>query len=118
MVKAVSEVLGRNVSHCRSTRTDPALYDASDLIITVRDEHAFEICRAFPQIKEKVFSLSSFAASCGLVFKDAGGRTVSISIPDPRGENEATYMHTVKALKAWLEVLFPYLIKALGADRA
>ncbi|MBO4681480.1 MAG: threonylcarbamoyl-AMP synthase [Clostridiales bacterium] len=118
VVKAVSEVLGRNVSHCRSTRTDPALYDASDLIITVRDEHAFEICKAFPQIKEKVFSLSSFAASCGLVFKDANGRTVSISIPDPRGENEATYMHTVKALKAWLEVLFPYLIKALGADRA
>ena len=117
IVKAVSDTLGRNISHCRSIRTDPALYDASDLIITVRDEHAFEICRAFPQIKDKVFSLSSFAASCGLVFKDANGRMVSISIPDPRGENEATYMHTVKALKAWLEVLFPYLIKALGADR-
>ena len=118
MVKAVGETLGRNISHRRSTRTDPALYDASDLIITVRDEHAFEICRAFPQIKDKVFSMSSFAASCGLVFKDNNGRTVSISIPDPRGENEATYMHTVKALKAWLEVLFPYLIKALGTDRA
>ena len=118
MVKAVSEVIGRNISHCRSTRIDPALYDSSDLIITVRDEHAFEIIRAFPQIKDKVFSLSSFAASCGLVFKDAGGRTVSISIPDPRGENEATYMHTVKALKAWLEMLFPYLIKSLGAERA
>jgi hypothetical protein len=62
--------------------------------------------------------LSSFAASCGLVFKDAGGRTVSISIPDPRGENEATYLHTVKAIKAWLEMLFPYLIKSLGAERA
>ena len=118
IVKAVSEALGRNISHCRATRADPAVYDASDLIITVRDEHAFAICRAFPQIKDKVFSLSSFAASCGLVFKDANGRMVSISIPDPRGENEATYMHTVKALKAWLEVLFPYLIKALGADRA
>ena len=118
MVKAVSEVIGRNISHCRSTRIDPALYDSSDLIITVRDEHAFEIIKAFPQIKDKVFSLSSFAASCGLVFKDAGGRTVSISIPDPRGENEATYMHTVKALKAWLEMLFPYLIKSLGAERA
>ena len=118
MVKAVSVVIGRNISHCRSTRIDPALYDSSDLIITVRDEHAFEIIRAFPQIKDKVFSLSSFAASCGLVFKDAGGRTVSISIPDPRGENEATYMHTVKALKAWLEMLFPYLIKSLGAERA
>ncbi len=118
MIKAVSEVLGRNISHCRSTRIDPALYDSSDLIITVRDEHAFEIIKAFPQIKDKVFSLSSFAASCGLVFKDAGGRTVSISIPDPRGENEATYMHTVKALKAWLEMLFPYLIKSMGAERA
>ena len=118
MIKAVSEVTGRNISHCRSTRIDPALYDSSDLIITVRDEHAFEIIRAFPQIKDKVYSLSSFAASCGLVFKDAGGRTVSISIPDPRGENEATYMHTVKALKAWLEMLFPYLIKSLGAERA
>ena len=118
MVKAVAENAGRNISHCRSTRIDPALYDSSDLIITVRDEHAFEIIRAFPQIKDKVYSLSSFAASCGLVFKDAGGRTVSISIPDPRGENEATYMHTVKALKAWLEMLFPYLIKSLGAERA
>lgn len=118
IVKAVSEELGRNISHCRSTRTDPALYDASDLIIAVRDEHAFEIIRAFPQIKDKVFSLSSFAASCGLVFKDGGGRLVSISIPDPRGENEATYTHTVKALKAWLELLFPYLIKVMGAERS
>lgn len=118
MVKAVSATLGKNISHCRSTRIDPALYDSSDLILTVRDEHAFEIISAFPQIKDKVFSLSSFAASCGLVFKDAGGRAVSISIPDPRGENEATYMHTVKALKAWLEMLFPYLIKMLGAERA
>ena len=118
MVKAVAEIVGRNISHCRSTRIDPALYDGSDLIITVRDEHAFEIIKAFPQIKDKVYSLSSFAAACGLVFKDAGGRTVSISIPDPRGENEATYMHTVKALKAWLEMLFPYLIKSLGAERA
>ena len=118
MIKAVSEVCGRNISHCRSTRIDPALYDGSDLIITVRDEHAFEIIRAFPQIKDKVYSLSSFAATCGLVFKDANGRTVSISIPDPRGENEATYLHTVKAIKAWLEMLFPYLIKALGAERA
>lgn len=117
MVKAVSEVLGKNISHLRSTRVDPALYDASDLIITVRDEHAFEIIRAFPQIKDKVFSLSTFAASCGLVFKDENGRSVSISIPDPRGENEATYLHTVKALKAWIEMLFPYLIKALGAER-
>ena len=118
IIRAVSETLGRNISHCRSVRSDPALYDASDLIITVRDEHAFEIVKAFPQIRDKVFSLSSFAASCGLVFKDAGGKTVSISIPDPRGENEATYMHTVKALNAWLEILFPYIIKALGADRA
>lgn len=118
IIKAVSEVTGRNISHCRSTRADPALYDASDIIITVRDEHAFEIIKAFPQIKDKVFSLSTFAASCGLVFKDANGRLVSVSIPDPRGENEATYSHTVKALKAWLELLFPYLIKAVGAERA
>ena len=118
IIKAVSAITGRNISHCRSTRIDPALYDSSDLIITVRDEHAFEIIRAFPQIKDKVYSLSTFAASCGLVFKDANGRAVSISIPDPRGENEATYMHTVKALKAWLEMLFPYIIKAIGAERA
>ena len=118
IIKAVAEETGRNISHCRSTRADPALYDASDIIITVRDEHAFEIIKAFPQIKDKVFSLSTFAASCGLVFKDAGGRLVSVSIPDPRGENEATYSHTVKALKAWLELLFPYLIKAMGAERA
>ena len=118
IIKAVSENAGRNISHCRSTRVDPALYDASDIIIAVRDEHAFEIIKAFPQIKDKVFSLSTFAASCGLVFKDANGRLVSVSIPDPRGENEATYSHTVKALKAWLELLFPYLIKRMGAERA
>ena len=118
IIKAVAENAGRNISHCRSTRVDPALYDASDIIIAVRDEHAFEIIKAFPQIKDKVFSLSTFAASCGLVFKDANGRLVSVSIPDPRGENEATYSHTVKALKAWLELLFPYLIKRMGAERA
>ena len=32
-------------------------------------------------------------------------------------ENYETYLHTAKALNAWLEILFPYILKDLGASR-
>ena len=92
-------------------------YDCNDLILTVRDEQAFAITKAFPEIKDKVFSLSTFAAANGLVMKDSSGRVMSISVPDPSGENYETYLHTAKALNAWLEILFPYILKDLGASR-
>ncbi|MBR3462745.1 MAG: hypothetical protein IKH20_08710, partial [Clostridiales bacterium] len=63
------------------------------------------------------FSLSTFAAANGLVMKDSSGRVMSISVPDPSGENYETYLHTAKALGAWLEILFPYILKDLGASR-
>ncbi len=80
----------------------------------MHDKQAYEIVNAYPDIADRVFSLSSYAASKGLVFKDEQGRVASVSIPDPKGENYATYLHTTRALKAWLEILFPYIIKDLG----
>ena len=117
MDKAVREISGWGLSSIESRRANAAVYDANDLILTVRDEQAFAIVKAFPEIKEKVFSLSTFAASCGLVMKDSSGRIMSISVPDPSGENYQTYLHTAKALNAWLELLFPYILKELGASR-
>ena len=117
MDKAVKEISGLGLSSIESRRANAAVYDANDLILTVRDEQAFAIIKAFPEIKEKVFSLSTFAASCGLVMKDSSGHVMSISVPDPSGENYQTYLHTAKALNAWLELLFPYILKELGASR-
>lgn len=117
MDKAVKEISGRGLNNVESRRADPAIYDCNDLILTVRDEQAFAITKAFPEIKDKVFSFSTFAASNGLVMKDSSGRVMSISVPDPTGENYETYLHTAKALKAWLEVLFPYILKYVGASR-
>ena len=117
MDKAVRELTGLGLSSIESRRANPAIYDCNDLILTVRDEQAFAITKAFPEIKDKVFSLSTFAAANGLVMKDSSGRVMSISVPDPSGENYETYLHTAKALNAWLEILFPYILKDLGASR-
>ena len=117
MDKALKELTGWGLGSIESRRTNPAVYDDNDLILTIRDEQAFAIVKAFPEIKDKVFSLSTFAAANGLVMKDSSGRVMSISVPDPTGENYETYLHTAKALNAWLEILFPYIIKDLGAVR-
>lgn len=117
MDKAVKELMGSGLGSIEARRADPAIYDCNDLILTVRDEQAFEIVKAFPEIKEKVFSISTFAAANGLVMKDSEGKILSISVPDPSGENYATYLHTAKALNAWLELLFPYILKELEASR-
>ena len=117
MDKAVKELTGFGLGSVESRRADPAIYDDNDLILTVGDEQAFEITKAFPQIKDKVFSLSTFAAANGLVMKDSTGKVMSISVPDPSGENYETYLHTAKALGAWLDLLFPYILKDLGAAR-
>ena len=117
MDKAVKEISGLGLGSAESRRADPAVYDCNDLILAVRDEQAFAIIKAFPEIKDKVFSLSTFAAANGLVMKDSSGRIMSISVPDPSGENYETYLHTAKALNAWLELLFPYILKELGASR-
>ena len=117
MDKAVKEITGLGLSSIESRRSNAAIYDNNDLILTVRDEQAFAIIKAFPEIKDKVFSLSTFAAANGLVMKDSSGRIMSISVPDPSGENYQTYLHTAKALNAWLELLFPYVLKELGASR-
>ncbi len=117
MDKAVKELTGFGLGSIESRRADPAIYDENDLILTVRDEQAFQIVKAFPEIKEKVFSLSTFAAANGLVMKDSSGKVMSISVPDPSGENYVTYLLTAKALGAWLDLLFPYILKDLGASR-
>ena len=117
MDKAVKEISGFGINSIESRRANPAIYDCNDLILTVRDEQAFAIIKAFPEIKDKVFSLSTFAAANGLVMRDSSGKVMSISVPDPTGENYETYLHTAKALNAWLEILFPYIIKELGAAR-
>ena len=117
MVDAVKEVSGKDMSANKTLRADMSVFDANDLILTIRDEQAYDILNKFPELDGKVFSLSSYIASKGLVVKSSDGRTVSLSIPNPRGQNRATYIHTAKALKAWIELLFPYVLKDLGVKR-
>ena len=117
MAEVMKEELGRSIDHHLTSRACASVYDDNDLILTMRDEQAFEIADNFPELTEKVYSISSYAASKGLVIKDEQGRIVSVSIPDPKGENKETYIHTVRALRAWLEILFPYILKDLGAEK-
>ena len=117
MAERIKSLSGRSMSSYKAVRAEPSVYDANDLILTVRDDQAFEIVSAFPEIKDKVFSLSTFAAANGLVFKSDDGKVISFSIPDPAGENDATYDHTAKALQAYLRLLFPYILKWLGSER-
>lgn len=118
IVKAVEEVVGRKIGNHVTRRANPASYDDNDLIFTMRDEQTTHILEAFPELKDKVFSLSMYLAMKGLVVKDERGNTVSVSIPDPEGETHMTYVHTVKALKAWLLILLPYILNDLGCERA
>ena len=116
MIKAVKD-LGIDISFHKTTRALASVYDRNDLIITIKDEQAMDILKAFPDLEGKVYSMSSFLASKGLVIKDDKGRVISLAIPDPEGENELTYDHTAKALEAWLKIMFPYILKELGVMR-
>lgn len=116
-VKAIKEVCGLDASYITSLRGEASVYDDSDLIICLREDTLQKLIHNFPSLESKAFSLSSYAANCGLVIKNEEGRVVSWSIPDPSGENYVTHLHTVKLIKAYLELVFPYIIKDLGAKR-
>ena len=107
---------GENADH-KTTKAGASVYDRNDIIIAMRDEQAVEILKAFPDLEGRVFSMASYLASKGLVMKDDKGRVISLSIPDPEGENESTYSHTAKALEAWIRIMFPYVLKDLGIMR-
>ncbi len=115
--EAFSSVVGGNISHHLSKRADVSVLDANDIILTVSDSQAFEVLSAYPELEGRVYSLSSYMASKGLVIKGEGGQIASVAIPDPSGADYEVYKHTVAALKAWLDILFPYIIKDLGAQR-
>lgn len=116
MINAI-KALGTDISFHKTTRAQAGVYDRNDLVITIKDEQAMEILKAFPDLEGKVYSMSSFLAAKGLVMKDDKGRVISLAIPDPEGENELTYEHTAKALEAWLKIMFPYILKDLGVMR-
>lgn len=118
MIEAVDKLINRNISGHLSKRACAYLYNENDLILTMRDEEAFEILQSFPELYGKVWSLSTYAASKGLVFKNEKGQVAAVSIPDPSGENYETYLHTATAIKAWLELLFPYILQDLKCERA
>lgn len=115
--EAYSEIIGGTIAHHQSKRAEVASYDCNDLILTISDSQAFEILQSYPELEGRVFSLSSYMASKGLVMKSEDGSVASVTINDPSGGDIEVYKHTVSALKAWIEILFPYIIKDLGAIR-
>lgn len=114
---AIKKVLGIDASYYLATRTCASIYDESDLILTMRDSQASEILSAFPDLSGRVFSFSSYLARKGIVMKDDKGNVISLSIPSPEGETIATHIHVVKALAAWIELMFPYILADLQAER-
>lgn len=117
ILKAMEEE-GISIAHHRTQRACASLYDQNDIILTMRDEQTDELCDSFPDLNSRVYSLSGYLASKGMLIKDDKGRVISLAIPDPEGENYATCQQTIKALEAWLRILFPYIIKDIGAERA
>lgn len=116
-VKVFREGFKGTIAHHMSRRAEVSIFDANDLILTINDEQAFTLINAYPELQGRLYSLSSYMASKGLVIKSDDGRVASIAIPDPTGKDPDTYAHTLSALKAWLQILFPYIIKDLGAMR-
>lgn len=114
---AFMKVVGGTIAHHMSKHAEVSLYDSNDLIITVNDTQAFDILNSYPDLDGRVFSLSSYMASKGLIMRGEDGRVASVSINDPSGEEFDVYLHTVSALKAWIGILFPYIIKDLNARR-
>ena len=116
-LKALKEEFNIDASYMRSIRGEASIYDDSNLIICLREKTLQNLIRNFPPLENKAFSLSSYAANCGLVVKNEQGKVLSLSLPDPSGENYETHLHTVKAIKAFLDLLFPYILKDLGVKR-
>ena len=115
--EAFTEIVGGTIAHHQSKRAEVSSYDGNDLILTISDSQAFEILQSYPELEGRVFSLSSYMASKGLVMKGEDGSIASVSINDPSGADIEVYKHTVSALKAWIGILFPYIIKDLNAIR-
>ena len=115
--KAFSQLMDGTIAHHLSKRADVSVYDNNDLVLTINDAQAYEILNSFPELEGRVYSLSSYMASKGLIMKGDDGRIASLAVTDPAGEDLITYKHTVLALKAWLEILFPYILKDLNAMR-
>ncbi|MCQ2482029.1 MAG: threonylcarbamoyl-AMP synthase [Clostridia bacterium] len=116
-LKALKEAAGIDASYLKALRGSPSVYDDSDIIICLREDTLQKLIHNFPPLENKAYSLSSYAANCGLVVKNEQGKVLSVSLPDPTGENYVTHLHTVKAIKAYLELLFPYILKDLGVKR-
>ena len=100
---------GISIAHHRTQRACASLYDQNDIILTMRDEQTDELCDSFPDLNSRVYSLSGYLASKGMLIKDDKGRVISLAIPDPEGENYATCQQTIKALEAWLRILLKAL---------
>ncbi|MBR1797338.1 MAG: threonylcarbamoyl-AMP synthase [Clostridiales bacterium] len=117
MCEAYRRVTGESVAHHLSSRMEVYLLDSNDLILTVNDQQVLTLLESYPELKGRVYSLSSYMASKGLVMRGERGEVASLAVNDPAGGDDEAYSHTVAALKAWLEILFPYIIKDLGAMR-
>ncbi|MBO4638090.1 MAG: threonylcarbamoyl-AMP synthase [Clostridiales bacterium] len=118
MDEALKKVAGLSLRHHLTSHISTDRFDSNDLILCMNDDQVCRLIADFPLLTGKLFSLSSYMASKGLVIKDDQGKTASIGISDPSGSGKETYEHTASALKAWIELLFPYILKDLGAQRA
>ena len=118
MSDALLKTSGISLAYHLSSHISPDRFDSNDLILCMNDREVCELTENFPELTGKVFSLSSYMASKGLVIKDDKGQTASVAIAEPEEDDASAWEHTAVALKAWIEVLFPYILKDLHAERA
>ena len=72
------------------------------------------ICVSRPRRFGKTFATNML---CAYYSKGCDSREMFQNLKISKADNYETYLHTAKALNAWLEILFPYILKDLGASR-
>lgn len=82
----VMQARGIDISAHRSRRVQYPLLQQADLILCMTASHKETLCGAFPQIREKVFTLGEFAGT-------------DEDVPDPFGGDLHTYKRTAQVLE-------------------
>ncbi len=81
---------GIDLKEHQSRQAEKIVLEASDLILTMGQNHKSQLVQAFPEMKEKIFTLHEYAGEEG-------------EVSDPFGGSRSEYEQTAKEIRGLVE---------------
>ena len=108
---AVRELWNLDLSGHRSQPVTPSLMEASDLILTVTNRHEEILRRAFPELRERIYSFVDFPMDEDESVNYSRGRK---EVTDPFGWDLAVYIQTAEQLHGLLCRMWKGILRFLA----